>query len=305
MGQPWRFLRANSLASLNALAAICTIILAFVIWFGVKKETESIILAAFMCLALVGTWVLLIVEEFKYSRKARYAEAMAFMHGALHDLRDAWHAVSRGDSDQAVLEILTKSIKNFASAFSLTTAVHCRACIKELRWPEDVDPQDPHLGVVSTLCRSQDGPPPPKEFPPVDTVSDNSDFLVLLRQPHEQTFFSNNLLKARGYKNSHWTSEVHKRKEYPYISTVVWPIRKEIISQTDRTDRYYDCLGFLCIDSKARNVFRKRFDKEVGAGYADALYMFWRCWIASKSSQKEVDGQTCITDTPTNQEQEQ
>jgi len=52
---------------------------------------------------------------------------------------------------------------------------------------------------------------------------------------------------------------------------MVWPIRR---MQTNDGALEPDVLGFLCVDSGARGVFNRRYDFEIGAAFADVLYVY-------------------------------
>ena len=174
-----------------------------------------------------------------------------------------------------ILERLHESLASLASAFSIVTGVHCRVCIKEVFCPDiEVEPKKRALRV-RTVVRSLSTEDEATETES-DWVDKNTDFEMIFTQPKKATcncFFSNNLSTVKNYQNSHWTQEVWDKNDFPYISAIVWPIRKLLTAPVDGTlHQEHDCLGFLCVDSKARNAFRKRFDFSVGAGYADTLY---------------------------------
>lgn len=85
-------------------------------------------------------------------------------------------------------------------------------------------------------------------------------------------YICNDLTKEDGYQNSHWPSnpeerrEFIKKAEYKYVSTIVWPIRGPA------EDGRPPVTGFLCIDSRTRGIFERRYDIQLGAVIADTLY---------------------------------
>ncbi len=245
----------------------------------IRKMTSihAAILAVWVCLLLGLSWTLLVVQEFRYSRKARYGEALSDLHSAFHKLSETWHSMQHTGpaGTQFQIALLQQSLSSFSSAFSIITGVHCRACIKTLSCPDPkVEPKARAL-IVETLSRSEDIPEPKAEYPQ-DYVSDNTDFLTLFRGPNEPCFFSNDLTKKRNYKNSHWTKATWETRQFDYISTIVWPITNPLHVPPQQEDALHESpaiVGFLCVDSLARGAFRKRTDYPLGAAYADALYV--------------------------------
>lgn len=79
------------------------------------------------------------------------------------------------------------------------------------------------------------------------------------------------------------------RKEWPYVSTIVWPIRKRL-AKAPETDERLGCLGFLCVDTKGRRSFRERFDTWLGASYADAVYEVMQALRVADQEPMEVGG---------------
>jgi hypothetical protein len=108
-----------------------------------------------------------------------------------------------------------------------------------------------------------------------DWVSENTDFLYLFRNPRETAFLGSDLVSmlAKGYRNSHWTEDVIREERFQYRSAVVWPIRKRrSTTDADAIHAKQDIFGYLCVDSMARAPFRERYDKPLGAAFADMLY---------------------------------
>lgn len=238
--------------------------------FAVILGTYIIILAA------VTVW-----REIVYSRKARYAEAMTKFHKAMHCLRDAHSAVQRNEESHS-RKCTEECLSFFASAFSLITGVHCRSCIKTIACQGDENKDSSYY--VRTFARGSTTPSSPRIEPKCYTEEDwiisNSDLLTLFKTK-DNKFFSNNLAKESGYQNSHWPNDprerekFNKNEEYDYISTIVWPIRDIYAEQRNQI-----IAGFLCIDSKTRGIFTKRYDVEAGAILADALYPFLETYRA-------------------------
>lgn len=229
---------------------------------------------------LVLSWGLIAWREFVYAHKARYAEASPNLHQAFHSLRDAYFAVITNGSDDQVMGLLRQSLQSAATVFTTISGVNCRMCIKDL-YCADPKANPPERGFITKdLCRSDRSVGPMGTQNELDWITENSDFYLLFADPQKKYFFSNNLPKLAkrvNYKNSHWDSDVYAEKKFPYNSTIVWPIRKCLegdIQGFPRAHPWHDTLGYLCLDSKSKNVFNERYDSEIGMAYADALYSF-------------------------------
>jgi hypothetical protein len=271
-------------------AALLNILLVPCFILGISLTVVGYILAGALCLMLTVTWTLLIWREYAYSRKARFAEAMADVHGAFHALRDACFALRTQQSEDTILTCLAESLRKLAAAFSLITGVHCRVCLKDVYCPDPNRRPMTRALQIRTVCRSEYTRSYDEKE---DWVTDNTDFEELLRHPDTRYFICNNLPELKGYKNSHWTSETWDRADFPYVSTIVWPVRKRLqgsAPQVTPVGEKQECLGFLCVDSKGRGTFSERFDVWLGAAYSDALHGFWRQWKNMTDEPEDREG---------------
>lgn len=292
------FGRFGVLQWLNLIAALVTVFGVPVALFAYagKESLVALVLSIGLTLILVCAWTLLIVQEYRYTRKARYAEATGSIHDALHSLRDAQYALQKDDRDGVVLERLRHSLAALSAAFTLIAGVRCRVCIKEVSC-ETEGQVTAHTMSVTTLCRSETTPEP-EPVADKDWVSDNTDFEDLFLGNAPRWFFDGNLPKRPGYKNSHWSQETWAKKDFPYRSTIVWPIRKTLYGVNDsrkNAEAAQDLLGFLCADSKARHAFSERYDAYLGAGLADAFYAFLKCWRERQFRESETDRESLET----------
>lgn len=238
----------------------------------------AIILGCYIIIiAVVAIW-----REFVYSRKARYAEAMAKFHKTLHCLRDAFCAIEKGNAELS-RRCIVESLSFFASAFSLITGVHCRSCIKTI----DCEGDEGNIRNFYAETFERGSTPllevteEPSSHHENDWIERNSDFFLLFRSK-DNKFFSNDLSKEGGYQNTHWPDDSANRekfiknREYDYISTIVWPIRST--REVEKKEKKYKIIGFLCIDAKSRGVFWHKYDVDAGAILADALYYFMEAY---------------------------
>ena len=164
---------------------------------------------------------------------------------------------------------IQSSLASLSSAFSIVTGTSCRSCIKIIKHD---DAQDPPVFYTETLRRNRKIPKTQNKDDPAQ-IDHNTDFNILYATDNEENFFfAGNLLKRKHYDNSNWPSKHDereafiKKKKYKYVSTIVWPIRER------EGDDAPKVIGFLCVDSMARNAFWRRYDIDYGATIADVLY---------------------------------
>lgn len=296
-----RFLRAlvstrlTSAEWLSIISAVLTIVVSFTALTKVPHDSAGVVLATFVCLLLSVCLFFIVVEEFRWHRKARYAEALQLIHDAYHEIRDASWALINNESDVFVRGHLQTSLKSFAAAFSLIAGAACRSCVKDLVCVDAIATRKDEGFVIQDLCRDEVLPGSPGASGP-DKLTDNSDFLSLWTDPRQRWFTSNDLLDElnRGYRNSHWSPEMVAKRKIDYLSAFVWPIRKTLPPSgppgTTATCTQ-DLLGFLCVDSRSRGIFLERYDFHLGAAYADTLYSFiksWRHHSATRASPEEL-----------------
>jgi hypothetical protein len=268
LGRYW----VEVLALFADLAAVVAIGAAFYTNHG-----ESLI-AVYILVFLSVLWILLIVQEYRYARKSSYAESLRHIHAVVHFLRDTAEEVS-SMPEAELRRSLERALGDFAMAFTLVTRTSCRACIKVLsvtpRAPADWDTQPEPIRylVVRTFARDLTTASEP-HTETADWVTENTDFFEVFDKPEQRCFFENDLKKrhSRGlYRNSHLPLGYDNRRDLwplPYRSTIVWPIRLL------RPETKPEVLGFLCIDSRSRRVFVRRYDFDLGALVADGLYMY-------------------------------
>lgn len=258
--------------------------------FGLEGPGWAKLLAGFLCLITTLSLVAVLVQDRWRSRRSRYALAMPAMHKAYFHLRDLLASMERGASEDDFAQFLDRAVTAFARAFSVITASHCRVSVKSLYSIDDSQALDVRADEMSlrslkvrTLARDEgsvsmigtsdeDG----------DYVTDNSDYeRLLLRESADRSFFCNDLRKLNPYKNSHWPLDETRE----YLATIVWPIEKSerLTPQIkDGTVRAltFDVQDFLAIDTLAAGSFRRRFDVDFGAAFADTLYTALKRWRA-------------------------
>ena len=133
----------------------------------------ALIIAIYLCGLVTVMMALLLRQESRYLREARYAPAMLPMRRAFSEVTNASWQLYYGDGSQDAFRIrLRESLRRFAEAFTLITGTQCRACIKLVQYPSGAT--QGHDLVVSTLCRDNEDGEPPRHTP--DRIGENTDF---------------------------------------------------------------------------------------------------------------------------------
>jgi len=212
-----------------------------------------------------------------YSRKARYAEATICLHQAVHEIRDAGtylnYCVDGGQKyELAEFKLyMTRMLESVVRAYAIVTGTNCRAAIKLLG-------NSGKVSYVKTMardstsaqyCRDKD-----KNESNRHAVTKNTDYNLILNGGRAH-YFSGDIVGAKDYLN---TSREEYGDKLPYSSVIVLPVRSATIPQPDSDADKYRVLGFLAVDSAARNVFVEKYDVQMGAVVADALYPIMDLW---------------------------
>lgn len=246
--------------------------------------------------ALVAS--LLIHTYLKDRRKLnRYSSATLYQHYINHIIRDSLAEMENNDFSSTDT-VLSKVVDSISNCYSLLTSKQCRCTIKELN--DDLTIKTVVRDSISKnrmhLCHLQD-----KE---VHRLEENTDFYNLWYSVYgcSRFFFCKNLItlyKSRQYKNSsfkilgkpdiqnflRYFSYV-KNWKLPYRSTIVLPIRyfseftppakpeSDNPAPHKKDYPHWKFWGFLCIDCNSRNIFDSEFAPELGAAFADILYIY-------------------------------
>jgi hypothetical protein len=293
---------------LALIADVSAVVAIFIACFCVdNKPLKEIILTS----VLAGFFVLIlgfvIWQEYRYSRKSRYAEATYSIHNCVHLLRDYYSLIDTMQEEDCKY-CLTKVITSLANAFSLVTGTHCRACIETLQIKnyskEDfyklTDPRERVKYLYAdTFCRDSITSTSNSEEEidsNIHPVNNNTDFRELYVNADMRFFYCKNTLKSNPPYQS--TAIVTDGK-LPYKSILVWPIRKMVSSQdkpcVDMLNKKQDIIGYLCVDSARRDVFNEGYDVEMGAIIADSMFTFLKYYHARLNRNNEVsfEGKKC------------
>ena len=280
-----------ALSRVSIIFGIVTPIVAIVAFVATGQlSVPAIILSVYICVLVTVLLVLLLRQENRYLREARYAPAMLPMRKAYGEIANAsWNLFQNESSQDAFRVRLRESLRRFAEAFTLITGSQCRACIKVIQAAtEPVVSQDL---VVSTLCRDNEGVEPPRHTP--DRIGDNTDFKQIFTE-NKTCFFSNDLIGQlnHGYRNSHWQESDIENGMLDYVATIVWPIERGDTSPFDQ-QAHREIIGFLCVDTLQKGSFLQTYDDALGAAFAQALYLaIYRFRSVHMAQDRRVRGET-------------
>jgi len=246
--------------------------------------------------------IFLFVQEYRFERKARYADASYLFHEVQHKIRDLNHVLyetinqGRRFEPEAYSKNIQDILTDVSHFFSFITAVRCRVCIKTFTYnikdgnQPNIPPRIDASSGIQTFARDRDSASCTKEKGSNTRlrVSDNTAFEQILEE-NERYFFNNDLSIAfhnGWYKNTTFTkiaqksSKIVQKKHvyhnFPYSSIIVLPIgykvqKHDLLAQNkDVNENIF--IGFLQIDSKSKDTFDERYDVCIGAAIADSLY---------------------------------
>lgn len=209
------------------------------------------------------------------SHAQKVNRALTLFSNAVEDFKRAYYELSRpdvespGSAAQGFSNKSEAACMAVASALRTLTGHECRVVLQELY---TLDQSSGPTGAVRTINTSDRTALP--GLGTVDLVERNTDFAALVAGG--EYFHSNDLrvnLQA-GYMNSHWTPdklrEWSQTGDYPYLSTVVWPIR--VRRDGTSTTSTWLLAGFLSVDSRDAGVFDLTVVKPLGAAVASVAY---------------------------------
>ncbi len=274
---------------LNSLGIVSIIIGIFFpiyqIFLGDIKSNTTLLIF-YLIIILTSCMFYIISQERK--KLNRYSDAVLFIHYVNHVVRDVLKRAKNGETGFSRETLTSYFLNQIAECFSITTGKKCRACLKELNSELNLKTIARDTMGEQTLKTNDTGA--------VHKLSENTDFESIWRLStgRARYFLCNNLqnLFLSEYKNStfnHLREQPHVKSfwfitfvtnwKLPYKSTLVIPIR--YVSDTANPDErenlhlHQHYWGFLCIDCKSKNVFNEIYSPELGAAFADSLYVLF------------------------------
>lgn len=258
------------------VASVLGLIVAILAAFGWENTAIPLVYVCALSLYLLLRYV-------RQERWSRYAEGVQVMDRAHKRLKLAADGILFGDgNEELMLERLQQSLGAFAEAFTLVTGTNCRASIKEVYVEEQlrtggrsaVSSFEKEL-FVATIVRSDVDESVHVVSETPDRVSENSDFKYVLSKilPFHEGDLPKKWL-SRQYNNSHWGDDLRESQNFPYRSSIVWPIENHrtgaSLNGVDDDDE--PVIAVLCVDSKRRHAFRPEADIQFGSVFSHALY---------------------------------
>ena len=268
---------------LSSAASVFTLIIA---WHWLSGSAEPDVKFGMSLLSLFALFFLVfsIIQEYRYSHKSRYLQALPY----INKIYQLYYTVSEASitNIETITLTMEKICDNMSHAFNLITNTHCAACIKMLSDIPGKTGRDFEI-TVKTVCRdSLSNWRQTKHSDIEHRIDRNTDFYEIFRnftKPNGRAFFCNNLPARHDYRNTSF--DVYGRgepKEVPVICirnlarNIQWslPYRSTIVAAIYPLKPSDDDLlaGFLCIDSKSRNVFWERYDVDLMINLAAAIY---------------------------------
>lgn len=257
--------------------------LAAVTWTLASTDDGRIKALLWWCIGVTGAGSFALYRGMRREhRETRYGRALGSLHQAHHLLRDAAYLryIDRVRSDTWRSKV-EESLVQFAASMSVATGAACHATIKVVvdeTGPAGRARTSPAELLVRDFARSAPRSPTMRHGVPSNTVGRNSDYEHLFSPDADnRCWYSNDLLRLEPevYKNTHWPERPTKRN-VPYRSTMVWPIRKVLREGSTASPQELYVFGFLTVDSREPEVLDYERHFEMGACYADhVLSVVW------------------------------
>jgi len=268
------------------LAAIASISSGYAFLYSGQKPPAQFAILVITILLLFFVFYSLF-QEYRFSRKARYSEA-------LYDLYTVFDLCVRGASSEKSQEEIRSFARricdSLANAFSIITGTRCATCIKVINeWPqasEDI------RYSVDTLCRDANSKKSRSHHSEVIHYLDkNTDYLSMfknMRKPEGGTFISNHLAGEPEYINTSF--DVYEKKplniDIPIVKNILrsfaWPLPYQstigAVIYPFEAEGEEQLAGFICVDSPARYVFKKRYDLKMLREVSGMLFPMMNRW---------------------------
>jgi len=271
-----RILRHSTTRPWNVLANVASILGLILTTFSVVRWNVQAIPILYLCLLSF----FLVVRYVRQERWARYAEGAVVLEKAYSLCQEAAEVILWNQHNvDMFMQKLQDSLDAFGQAFTLVVGSSCRVCLAELTVSAtssgSTPPTPDEVFLVQVILRGDKRTN--DQLEKAQRVAENTDFLQVLQTG--KPFLHNDLIhayKLRKYDNSKWSQEMLENGDFPYTSTIVWPIR---LSERPLSGAANPPLAFLCVDTKRRDAFWSSSDVPLGACYAHAIYPLVRTLI--------------------------
>lgn len=278
---------------LNTIAAMASIV--GLIISIVTKEKVAIVfyLSAGIFIITVLLTILAVIKSGKNDKLKEVNKYAKGFHDILHLIRDCYgdlmDAIDEDTYNRPIVfrKYMTEKMMKMMDLLSINlsdaTGHKVRACIKTFDFIRngEIDKDKMKLITLARSGQSNVNNMISEHNIPIP-LNENTDFEFIFNinegyvEERVHFFAVDNLIqfaKQNEYKNS------DKRWKKYYTTTIVMPIRYLTTPIDDRTieHTHYDIIGYLCIDSKKKNLFsleNRGFIIEYLKGIADILYVY-------------------------------
>lgn len=179
--------------------------------------------------------------------------------------------------DKSLAILMRQACEKMATAYSKSTGVLCRTCVKQVM----EKPDEPGKPYVKAVARNTGVTKDDKNR--WHLVEDNTDFDELFFEQREYWFCSD--IQDRSELPQYSNTSPGDRR---YRSVIVWPITARTgKSDTDSLTKGYDVAAFLCLDANVPHAFDEMTDVPMGLLVAQALGRAFEAHYASFPNTKD------------------
>jgi len=312
-----RFLNLKVLEWLHHLYVLLALGAMVFTALNVNTDKELVLLTG-LIIYLIITFIGLLYISISHGRKARYAEAMPLLHKTQDGIRDlhlylTWCLDEKKDKTHFqtshFIDVLERHISNLCEAYTLVSGTSCSVSIKLIGTTNKSDVENSTLEELyaSTLVRDLKSKAQYEEIDAEEggkhKISDNTDYKRIINNSCHY-YFDGNLSSQHHVHHTTYADDGCSHGNLRGISegnksTIVFPIRYKYSSSdikdydADQTKKglfsQHTLLGYLTVDSQARNAFVERYDVDLGASVSDSLFSLLLTYNKVKQSIKEKD----------------
>jgi hypothetical protein len=236
-----------------------------------------------------GLLLLYTLQQFFYSRKARYPEALESIRQAASTVRQPF------DNTDACLAVLKEIVREASEAFTLISGARVNACVKCVT----EDQSSPGRFRVIDFCRDPKSAGRRGQSQVRHWVDFNTDFDYLWRHagtPRGEFFLAHDLTHAYDYRNTSF--EIYglpNRWNFPLVGPLVralqWPLPYKstlVVPIGQPEKRELAVVGYFCLDCRNRWAFNARYDVPLLRAFAELCYPAMDAYLTSTRRAKET-----------------
>lgn len=288
----WEFTK-YFITIINTVAAISSIV-GLIISVATKDKMALVFYASTGIIVVsVLLTVLIVIKSNKNDKMNEVNKYARGFHGILHLIRDSYGDLMEVMEDETynrpiqfrkyMTEKAMKMMDLLSKNLSEATGFKVRACIKTFDFIRDgeIDKNKMKLITLARSGQSNVNNMIGEHYKPIP-LNENTDFEYIFNidegyiEERIHFFVVDDLVK---YSRKHEYKNSNKKWKKYYTTTIVMPIRYLINPSEDGEKAFpqYDIIGYLCVDSKKKNLFaieNRGFVIEYLKGIADILYVY-------------------------------